>query len=238
MPDIALVTGAAGGIGAAIAHRLGQAGLTVVATDLEPALQQAGGSRGAAAVTTPLDVTSSESIAGAVRAATDRGTLQVLVNVAGILRPLGLEELGDEDLDTMLGVNLAGTLRVCRAAAPHLAEGAAIVNVSSIAGQSAGAPGVATYAATKGGIDALTRALACELGPRGVRVNAVAPGFIRAPMAVHVRSIGDDRLARRVPLRRLGEPDDVAKVVAFLCSPAAAYVSGAVVPVDGGVLAA
>ncbi len=249
----ALVTGGAGGIGAAIARRLANSGLTVMAADLAGAwdARDAGGatdpmgadrpdaSGGGRVVPAPLDIRSRASIEAALELACGLGELKAVVNCAGVLRDTRIESMSDEDVEDLLAVNLAGTIRVCRAAAPHLGEGSAIVNISSIAAGAGSARGVSVYGATKAGIEGFTRALACELAPRAVRVNAVEPGFVRAPMSTAMRSRvgGEDRLAAAVPLGRLAEPEEIAEVVEFLCSARASYVTGTVVVVDGGVRA-
>ena len=235
MSGVAIVTGGAGGIGAAIVRRLVAAGRTVVCADLPDAIE--GASFDGDVHLEPVDVTSSESIATMVAAAVARGRLTALVNCAGVLRPSPVDSISDPDLDSTLAVNLAGAVRVCRAATPQLAEGGAIVNVTSIAASAGSAPGVSVYAATKAGLEGFTRAAACELAGRGIRVNAVAPGFVKAPMAARVRSAGDERLAKRVPLHRLAEPEEIAEPVEFLLSSRASYITGVVLVVDGGVLA-
>jgi NAD(P)-dependent dehydrogenase (short-subunit alcohol dehydrogenase family) len=150
-----------------------------------------------------------------------------------------LSTMVSSGVDDMLAVNLAGVIRVCRTAAPRLGPGSSIVNISSIAAAAGSAKGVSVYGATKAGVEGLTRALACELGPMGVRVNAIEPGFVRAPMADTLldRPGGEERLVRTVPLGRLAEPSELADVVEFLCSPRASYVTGSIVVVDGGVRA-
>ncbi|MGE3622134.1 MAG: SDR family NAD(P)-dependent oxidoreductase, partial [Acidimicrobiia bacterium] len=138
----------------------------------------------------------------------------------------------------VLAVNLAGTKRVTRAVAPRMPAGGAIVNISSISVSTPSAYGVSTYASSKAGVEAYTRATANELGPKGIRVNAVEPGYVRAPMLTTLLDArGEERLVKTIPLRRLAEVGDIAEVVEFLASDRAAYVTGIVVPVDGGALA-
>jgi 3-oxoacyl-[acyl-carrier protein] reductase len=187
----------------------------------------------------PLDVRSTPSVDHAIASACGLGDLGAVVNCAGLLRQTPLDDMHDEDIEAVLEVNLAGVMRVCRAASVHLGDGSAIVNISSIAAGAGGAHGVSAYGASKAGVEGLTRALACELGPRGIRVNALEPGFVRAPMAGVMldRPGGEERLARAVPLGRLAEPGEIAEVVEFLCSDRASYVTGSVIVVDGGVRA-
>ena len=232
---VAFVTGGAGGIGRASVQRLLESGYVVISGDLvEDVADHAPGS-----VPVQLDVTSEESIAGAVHRIREIGELQAVVNCAGFLRTTTLSEMSFDDVDVITDVNLIGVMRICHAAVPLLVSPAAIVNIGSIAATAGSAPGVSAYAASKAGLEGYTRALACELGRSGVRVNLVAPGFILAPMSGMMRGSagGEEQLARRVPLRRLGEPEDIAEVVEFLLSPRAAYINGVVLPVDGGVLA-
>jgi 3-oxoacyl-[acyl-carrier protein] reductase len=229
------VTGGAGGIGTAIVRRLAEAGRTVVCADLPDAIE---GARFDGDVhLEPVDVTSTESIEAMVAAAAARGPLTALVNCAGVLRSTPADSTSDADIDLTTAVNLSGAIRVTHAAVPHLVEGSAIVNVSSISAASGGVAGVSVYAATKAGLEGFTRASACELARRGIRVNAVAPGLVRAPMAAGIRSQGDEPLAKRVPLHRLAEPEEIAEPVEFLLSSRASYVTGAVLVVDGGLLA-
>lgn len=159
------------------------------------------------------------------------------MNCAGVLRETPLERSDDRDVDDVMDINLVGTMRVCRLASPHLEAGGAIVNIGSMAASAGSAPAVSAYAASKGGVESYTRAIACELGGRRVRVNVVAPGFVRAPMSELMRSGGDERLVRHVPLGRLAEPREIGEVVEFLLSERASYITGEVVHVDGGVLA-
>ncbi len=231
MSGAALVTGAAGGIGAAIARRLSGAGLLVVGADRVkgPAID------GVAWWT--CDVRDDAAVRAAAAAAAARGPLQAVVCVAGLLAAGPLESADDELMRQMLDVNLLGPILTCRAVLPHLAADASIVLIGSVAAAAGGAPGVSIYSAAKAGLEGFMRALACELGPRGIRVNVVAPGIVDAPMASLVRSTGDARVARQIPLGRLAAPAEIAEVVEFLISPRASYVTGTVVTVDGGLLA-
>lgn len=235
MTDVVIVTGGAGGIGMAIARRLADTGLTVVAADLPHAIAAATFDGGL--VPHPVDVTSSESVGSMVDAAVALGRLTGVVNCAAVLRHTTLDTMTDADIEISLSVNVAGAMRVIRAASPHLVDGAAVVNITSIAGSSGNPVGVSVYAATKAGLEGYTRAMAVELAPRNIRVNALAPGFVDAPMAAGVRASGDDRLKRVVPLQRIGEPEEIADAVEFLLSPRASYITGTVLVVDGGVLA-
>ena len=233
---VAIVTGGAGGIGSAIVHRLASAGHIVVAADLPDALAPA--AFDGDVVGHPVDVTSTESVGLLVDDAAARGPLTAVVNCAGVLRHTALDAMTDADIELSLSVNLAGAMRIIRAAAPQLADGAAIVNITSIAGSSGNPVGVSVYSASKAGLEGYTRAMAIELAPREIRVNAIAPGFVDAPMAAGVRTAsGDDRLKRLVPLRRIGKPSEIADAVEFLLSPRASYITGTVLVVDGGVLA-
>ncbi len=235
MTSVALVTGAAGGIGRAIAQRLADAGHVVVGGDLAPPASETDGPH-EGIVDVHLDVTDDDSIAAALTTATELGELRTVVNCAAVLSAARTPNLTDSQLDHQIDVNLAGTIRVCRAVTDRLGSGGSIVNIGSISATLGGAPGVGVYAATKAGIEGFTRALACELGPRGARANVVSPGFVDAPMAGLLRSDPDTeaRIVASVPLRRLGRPDEIAEVVEFLASERASYVSGATVRVDGG----
>ena len=164
----------------------------------------------------------------------EHGGLDYVVNNAGVIRDQLLLEMEEEDWDEVVRVNLKGLYAVTRAMLPLMfgREGAAIVNVSSIA-SSVGSKGHVNYAASKGGVDAFTRAIAIELAPKRIRVNAVAPGYIETEMASDVLTAVDPR--QRIPLRRFGKPADVAGVVGFLLSDAASYMTGEIVKVTGGI---
>lgn len=231
----ALVTGAARGLGRAIAVRLADDGHRVVAVDLD--------GEGATATATMVggdgrrcDVGDPDAVAALVD---EVGPVDVLVNNAGIWRYGPVLEASAVDLDDVLRVNLLGTLLCCRAFAPGMAEGGggAIVNLSSAAVAMRSA-GVGIYPAAKGAVEVLTQQLAGELGPRGIRVNAVAPGLIMTEGTAAGYAGRHDERAAAVPLRRVGRPADIANVVGFLVSDAAAYVSGQVITVDGGLTAA
>jgi NAD(P)-dependent dehydrogenase (short-subunit alcohol dehydrogenase family) len=227
----ALVTGGTSGIGAAIAAALAEAGCQVTAAGLPPAEGADGPPAGV--TTVGLDVTDAASID---RLAGGLDRLDILVNAAGIIR-----RSAEYDLETfaqVVDVNLTGTMRLCSACRPLLAErGGAIVNVASMLSFfGAGlAPG---YSASKGGIVQLTKSLAIAWAAEGIRVNAIAPGWIATPLtqALQDDPARSEAILSRTPMKRWGTPGDLAGSVIFLCSPAAAFVTGVVLPVDGGYL--
>jgi NAD(P)-dependent dehydrogenase (short-subunit alcohol dehydrogenase family) len=230
----ALVTGAAGGIGLASARRFAAEGARVALSDLAGAglAEAAGGIDGAVAV--PFDVTDEAAVTRGFEEAQVRlGELDLLVANAGILR---LRALVDEELDAfrrVLEVNLIGVFLCVREAARRFAEGGVILVTSSQAGRH-GYAQLGAYCASKFAVVGLTETLAKELAPRGIRVNAVAPGLIRTAMHDALVAGRGRELAAEVPFRRVGEPEEVAQVLAFLASSGASYVSGATVVVDGG----
>jgi NAD(P)-dependent dehydrogenase (short-subunit alcohol dehydrogenase family) len=212
---VALVTGGATGIGLGIARGLESAGAKVIAASFPD-----------------LDVTSEESVASLIGGIT---RLDILVNCAGIIRRD--EEFRMEVFEQVIDVNLTGAMRMCMACRPLLAASpaASIVNIASML-SFFGGPRVPAYSASKGGIAQLTRSLAVAWAQEGIRVNAVAPGWIRTPMT-HALQEDAERsayLLTRTPMGRWGRPEDVAGPVIFLCSESAAFVTGVVLPVDGG----
>lgn len=243
---VAVVTGAAQGNGKAIATALAQAGALVACCDIQPdmlaATVQDITAAGGQAIAVTLDVTDPAACQAA--AATVRATLgdaAVLVNNAGIIRrtPLDADTFAT-DWDSVLAVNATGVMQVTRAFLDHLkATRGSVVNLGSIMSVTAG-PGLSAYAASKGAVLQLTRALAHDLAPYGIRVNAIAPGVIETPMTAATRADPDaiGRFMAHTPMRRVGRPEELAGPVLFLASDAASYVTGALLPVDGGYLAA
>lgn len=242
---VALVTGGARGIGLACVDRLIADDFQVVIGD---ALGEQGRREASAAAAEghavsfePLDVRDDDSVQSAIQSVLRRfGRLDVLVNCAGIQKHARTEELSLDAWGEVLDVNLSGTFRCLQAAGKVmlLAGSGAIVNISSIAGERGGVRRAA-YTVSKAGVSALTRVAAAEWADRGVRVNAVAPGFVETPM---VRSaIADGRLAEadvinRIPIGRLARPEEIADVVGFLVSQSASYLTGQTIVVDGGFL--
>jgi 3-oxoacyl-[acyl-carrier protein] reductase len=234
-----LVTGGAGCIGLAICRRLRDAGWAPVAMDLasqNAAVNWGGANHGIAAV--EGDVTSRASVEAAA-ARLGEEPLAGLVNCAGVLRDTFLGRLDDAMMELMFQINVAGMARVTDVLAPRLADGAAIVNIGSITGHTGWFVGGSVYGATKAGVAAYTRYLAVELAGRGIRVNNVAPGVIRAPMSPSMAAVsgGEKPSAAHTLLGRIGEPEEVADVVEFLLSPRSSYITAQTIHVDGGFVA-
>ena len=235
-----LVTGGAKGIGAATAERLASEGAHVVVADFDEAAATETAERiGGRAVR--CDVTSRDDVEAAVAAAAETGRLDVLVTCAGIIRDNLLHKLTDDDWEAVIATHLRGSFLAAQAAQARMVEqkSGAMVLVSSTS--ALGNRGQANYSAAKAGIQGLTKTLAIELGRFGVRANCVAPGFIVSAMTEQTAerlgvSFEDFQtaVAAQTPLARVGQPEDVAGVIAFLCSDDAAYVSGQVIYVRGG----
>lgn len=245
MSGVAVVTGSARGIGAVIARRLALDGFAVAVLDVDPSaaataagIEQAGGR----AIAVSADVSEADAVRAVVNEVADRlGPPGILVNNAGAARDGLLFNLSPADWDYVLGVNLRGTFLMTQAAADHMAKlgWGRVVNMSSIA--AVGNPGQANYSAAKAGIEGLTKTLAMELGPLNITVNAVAPGYIAtemtAALAARVGRTAEEHQAEaasKIPLRRIGQPDDIADVVSFLAGKQASFVSGQVIHVAGG----
>jgi 3-oxoacyl-[acyl-carrier protein] reductase len=237
----ALVTGASRGIGRAIATALGAGGHRVVccygsdetgAKETQATVEDSGSE----ALVVRVDVSDAGSVDEAFGEVEDTwGPVEVLVNNAGITADGLVARMTDEQWATVVGTNLTGAFHTIRRASPKMMRGrwGRIVNVSSVSGH-AGSPGQANYAAAKAGLLGLTRAVARELAPRNVTCNVVAPGPIVTAMTDGMPADWRGAMEASVPLGRLGSPEEVAAVVAFLCSEPAGYVTGALVPVDGG----
>jgi 3-oxoacyl-[acyl-carrier protein] reductase len=228
----ALVTGASRGIGRSIATELAAAGASVVLsyrTGVEEASSLAA-EIGARAV--QADVSDSESAAALVREA---GDLDILVNNAGVTRDGLLVRMSNEDWDTVIDTNLASCFYTCRAAARAMMKRRAgtVVNISSIVGIH-GNWGQTNYAASKAGIIGFTKSLARELGSRNVRANVVVPGYVKTQLTDVLPDEATEAMLQNTPLARLGDPEDVAGAVRFLCSDEASFITGAVLLVDGG----
>jgi NAD(P)-dependent dehydrogenase (short-subunit alcohol dehydrogenase family) len=235
---VCLITGAAQGIGAACARRFAREGALVVVADVDDV-------RGAAVAAEVdgrflhCDVGEGREVAQTVEAVMAQfRRIDVLVNNAGIARTADLLEVTEEDFDAVLRVNLRGAFLMAQAVARHMvaAGRGSIVNLSSVNGTFT-IPTIASYNISKGGMNQLTRVFALELADKGVRVNAVAPGTIATEMAaasVLVDEAARRRVMSRTPMKRFGQPSEVADVVAFLASDAASYITGEIVVIDGG----
>ena len=238
---IALVTGGSRGIGAAICEELGAAGAAVVVNYARTAeLAEAVCDRIRAAGGTAQAIAGDISTADGARALVERveqeiGPIAIIVNNAGITRDNLIMKLGEEDWRTVIDTNLGGAFFTCQAVSRPMLKrrGGAIVNISSIVGVHGNA-GQTNYAASKAGLIGLTKSLAKELGGRGIRVNAIAPGYVATELTDALPEPARQAILSGTPLGRLGEPADVARAVRFLVSDAAGFITGDVIAVDGG----
>jgi len=238
--QVAIVTGASRGIGRAIALMLARAGATVIGTATSPVgaaaitdAFAAAGLAGRGEVLNVNDVAATDALVDAT--VKEFGGLQILVNNAGITQDQLAMRMKDDDFDAVIETNLRAVFRLSRAVLRPMMKARAgrIINITSVVG-STGNPGQANYAAAKAGVTGMTRALAREIGSRGITVNCVAPGFIETDMTKALSEGQQTALLGQIPLGRLGSADDVAHAVAFLASPHAAYITGTTLHVNGG----
>ena len=239
---VAIITGAARGIGLATARLFAREGARVAIADIDTPRGEAAAAeiraQGGEARFVPVDVTDPASVQAMVRRVVDAfGRIDILVNNAGVLRDRTLLKMTDEEFDFVINVNLKGVYNCTRAVAPVMVEqgSGVILNASSVVALY-GNFGQTNYVASKAAVIGMTKVWARELGPKGIRVNAVAPGFIRTEMTAGLPEKVVQAVLERTPLRRWGEPEDVAYAYLFLASDEARFINGAVLSVDGGVV--
>lgn len=238
--EVALVTGGSRGIGRAIAESLalGGARVAIVARNAQGAAEAAAALPGSGHLGLGCDVADGEAVQGAVaEIAEELGAVTILVNNAGITRDNLLLRMKDDDWTAVMDVNLKGAFHTVKAVTRGMMKrrDGIIINITSVVGLMGNA-GQANYAASKAGLVGFTRSVARELASRGIRCNAVAPGYIRTDMTAELGESQTEALQADIPLQRLGEPEDVAAVVRFLAGPGARYITGQVLAVDGGMV--
>jgi 3-oxoacyl-[acyl-carrier protein] reductase len=238
--QVAIITGGASGLGRAAAMLFAQEGANVVIADFQEAAGQAAADavaqQGGSAHFVRVDVSERQSVEAMIREVMTRhGRIDILINNAGVTADATLPKMKQEQWDRVIAVNLTGVFLCTQAVVPHMIERGygRIVNTSSVVGLY-GNFGQTNYAASKGGVIAMTKTWAKELGPKGITCNAVAPGFIRTPMTDAVPDKILRTMEEKVPLRQLGEPIDIANAYLYLVSEAGRYLNGAVLSVDGG----
>jgi len=234
---VLFLTGASGGIGAAVAALFLRHGARLFLTDNAPApleaLREGLGAGDDAVATCVLDVSDPAAVTAALQQCRDQfGGIDYLVPGAGVFKIEPIGAITDESWRRIMTVNLDGVFYTCRAAIPHLREGGAIVTIASVAGHRAGV-NLSHYSATKGAVLTFTRGLAVELAPR-IRANAVSPGLIDTRMIADLMQLRGPALLANTPMKRLGRPEEVADAIAFLCSDRASYITGETLHVNGG----
>lgn len=231
---VALITGATGGIGGAIAHKMKQAGATVVVSGRNVAKMDA--EFGDEYIKIPCDLAADGGAVELVMNTIERaGKIDILINNAGITRDTLLMRMTDDQFDEVINTNLRSCFKMCRAAIMPMMKNrfGRIINMASIIG-AIGGPGQANYAASKGGMIAMTKSIAAEVASRGITANAIAPGFIKTPMTDVLPDELKKSYLAQIPAGRFGEPDDIANACVFLASDEASYINGQTLHVNGG----